>query len=389
MIRRLLFLLALSLPLLADRRANVENGLLRAVPAEGEALTLVERMRHYGVTGVSIAVWKGGKLDWTAGYGDVKVDTLLQAGAIGNVVKNVPARGKVRAIGTGPDGERIPADSYDGPWTTAADTARSLIAAQKAKKLAAASAGGGDTGFYAKYATHGAGGVVVLANHETAAPLVDEIVRAVAKEYRWPDGASKPRKLVTVDASKFGGRYKVDPDDVVRFRADGAQLVLTRTGVPAESRLDAVGDNEFVDRDTGVTYVFANDAVTFGGVTAKRTREAVPADLTDRDPPTGVLNYTLIDPKYLTEERLRARGVAFLRRSNYGAALAILKFNVERHPQSAAAHDALATAQLAASDKAGARASSQRVLDVLANDTTASASWRQVYRQRAQRRLAP
>jgi hypothetical protein len=228
----------------------------------------------------------------------------------------------------------------------------------------------------------------VLANHENAAMLADEIIRAVAKDYRWPDSTVAPRNAVTVDASKFAARYRVDPDDVVRFRSDGAQLIMTRTGVLAEARLDAVGDNAFVDRDTGTTYVFANDAVTFGGITATRTREAIPAELTDRDPPTGVMNYGFADKALQTEERLRARGVAFLRRSNYGAAVAMLKLNVERHPQSAAAHDALATAQLAANDKAGARASSQRVLDVLANDTTVSAPWRQVYRKRAERRLA-
>lgn len=388
MIQRLLLPLAFSLPLLAHTRGGVEQGLLRAVPEEGERLQLAERMKHYGVPGVSIAVWQNGKLDWTAGYGDVQVDTLLRAGAIAPLAK-VASKGKARASGTGVDGERIPPDSYDGPWITAADAARALIRLQKAKKLPAASGGGSDPGFYAKYATDGSGGVVVLANHENAATLAGEIVRAVAKDYRWSGGTVAPRKSVTVDASKFAGRYRVDPDDVVRFRGDGAQLVLTRTGVLTEARLDAVGDNEFVDRDSGAAYVFAGDAVTFGGVTATRTREAIPADLTDRDPPTGVMNYGYVDKAYLTQERLRARGIAFLRRSNYGAAVATLELNVERHPQSAAAHDALATAQLAMNDKAGARASSQRVLDVLATDSTASASWRQVYRRRAERRLAP
>lgn len=387
MIERLLLFLAFSLPLLAHTRGGVEQGLLRAVPEEGERLQLAERMKHYGVPGVSIAVWHNGKLDWTAGYGDVQADTLLRAGTLAPLTK-VASKGKLHASGTGADGERIPPDSYDGPWVTAADAARALVKLQKAKKLPAASGGGNDPGFYAKYATQGSGGVVVLANHEHAAMLADEIIRAVAKEYRWPDAAARPRKPVAVDASKFAGRYRVDPDDVVRFRGDGGQLALTRTGVFAEARLDAVGENELVDRDTGTTYVFANDAVTFGGVTAKRTREAIPAELTDRDPPTGITNYGLADQAYLAEERLRARGVVFLRRSNYGAAVAILKLNVERHPQSAAAHDALATAQLAANDKAGARASSQRVLHVLADDTTVSAAWRQVYRKRAERRLA-
>lgn len=385
---RLLFLLALSLPLLAHTRAGVEQGLLRAVPEEGEKLQLAERMRHYGVPGVSIAVWQKGKLDWTAGYGDVQADTLLRAGAIEPLAK-VASKGKSYASGTGADGERIPPDSYDGPWIAAADAARALIQLQKKKRLPAASAAGSDPGFHARFATNGNSGVVVLANHEQAALLAEEIVRAVARDYRWDTVAAQPRQSVTVDASKFAARYRVDADDVVRFRGDGSQLVMTRTGVLTEARLDAVSDNAFVDRDSGTTYVFADEAVTFGGITAKRTREAVPAELTDRDPPTGVMNYGFADKAVQTEERLRARGITFLRRSNYGAALATLKLNVERHPQSAAAHDALATAQLATNDKAGARASSQRVLEVLDRDAAVSAPWRQVYRKRAERRLAP
>lgn len=387
MIKRLLLLGAFAFPLLAHGRAGVEQGLMRAVPEEGEKLPLVERMRRYGVPGVSIAVWQNGQVDWTAGYGDVQADTLLRAGTLTSLAR-VASRGKSYASGTGADGERIPRDSYSDPWLSASDAARALIKLQKAKKLAAASAAGSDPGFYAKYTTDGRGGVIVLANHENALILTEEIIRAVARDYRWSHDTVVPRKAVKVDASRFAARYRVDPDDVVRFRADGAQLIQTRTGVVTESRLDATGDNEFVDRETGTTYVFANDSVTFGGITAKRTREAIPAELTDRDPPTGVMNYGLIDQAYLTEERLRARGIVFLQRSNYGAAVAILKLNVERHPQSVAAYDALAGAQLATNDKAGARISSQRVLEWIDRDAMVSAVWRQVYRKRAERRLA-
>ncbi len=164
------------------------------------------------------------------------------------------------------------------------------------------------------------------------------------------------------------------------------RLVATRTGVIREAPLDAVGANELVDRDTGTTYVFANDTVTVDGVTATRTRESIPTDRIERDA-RMVVDFTRIDPALLSEERLRARGEMYLARRNYGAALAILQFNVERHPDSAAAHDALATAQLAMNDAAGARASSQKVLDLLPADRTVRGSWAPVYRKRAERRL--
>ncbi|MEJ2585416.1 MAG: serine hydrolase [Robiginitalea sp.] len=71
----------------------VEHGLLPAVIAEGQPTTsysLQERMKHYDVPGVSIAVVKDGKLHWAKGYGlantqtgqEVTTQTLFQAGSI-------------------------------------------------------------------------------------------------------------------------------------------------------------------------------------------------------------------------------------------------------------------------------------------------------------------
>lgn len=530
-----------AFPLVAGHRRNVERAIQRTIPVEGESLTLESRMRHHGVPGLSVAVWKDGKLDWTAGYGDVSADTPMQAGAISKSLAavatlrvlarhrvpldadvnahltswklpadgvtieqilshtaglNVPGfpgfergdpipslidelegRGNTQALrvvgntsyssggylllqqllvdlekkpvetileaevlrranmrrstfaeplpprwrrraarGVDEGGQPVrggshvyPEKAAAGLWTTAADVARFVIALQTAKLLPRGETdrmiernfgvfpyrthyfahAGGTAGFAALYVAHRqrADGVVILANHRNAQALLYEVVRAVAKEYRWPDLAGEPRKLVVTDPSKFAGRYRVDPDDVVRFRVAGSQLVLARTGVAGETALDAIGANEFADRDSGVVYVFTDGGVTFNGITAKRTREAIPTEITERDPPTGILHYDLLDPKYGTEERLRARGEVFLAQRNDRAALAMLKLNAERHPQSAAAHDALATAQLAVNDVEGARASSRRVLDVLPEDWTHTASWRQVYRKRAEQRL--
>ena len=536
-----LVLCVFAMPLFAGHRRNVERGIPRTIPVEGESLTLESRMRHYRVPGLSVAVWKNGKLDWTAGYGDVSADTPMQAGAISKSLSavatlrvlarhkvpldadvnahltswklpadgvtieqilshtaglNVPGfpgfergdpipspidelegRGNTQALrvvgntsyssggylllqqllvdlekkpieaileaevlrpakmrrstfaeplppswkrraarGIDEEGQPVrggshlyPEKTAAGLWTTAADVARFVIALQTAKLLPRSDTdrmiernfgvfayrthyfahAGGTAGFSALYIAHRkrADGVVILANHRNAQALLYEVVRAVAKEYGWPDLAGETRKLVATDPSKFAGRYRVDPDDVASFRAAGSQLIVRRTGVIGETPLDPIGVNEFADRDSGVVYVFADDQVAFAGITAKRTREAIPAEITERDPPTGVLGYDFVDRKYVTEERLRARGMVFLEQRNYRAALAMLKLNAERHPESAAAHDALATAQLAMNDVEAARASSRRVLEVLPADWTHTASWRQVYRKRAEQRL--
>lgn len=557
-------MLCAALPLWGDARSAVANGLLPAIPIEGEpGMKLEDRMRHYGVPGVSIAVWKDGAIDWAAGYGvaapgstaPVSPRTLFQAGSISKTLaavatlrilseRNIPldadvnsylidwklpadgvtferilshtaglnvpgfpgfqrgdalpslsdeleGRGntqplrvdgkpgatfrysgggylllqkllidltrrpinsvlgrnaivpagmtsstfvhvlpqswaKRKAGGLSEEGEPIAGGSYVYPektaaglWTTPADMARFVIALQTHKLLpreltermlspapgtnGQAGLGvflikrgssqyfahaGGNTGFAALYVASRSrpDGVVVMASSENADPLIQEIVRAVAKEYRWPDYAPEPRRLVKVDTEPFAGRYAFDADDLLTVRAAGAQLVVTRTA-GEEKRLDALSATELVHRADGEKYVFGKDSVTVNGITAKRTREAPPSDLITRDVDTGVAQYRRLDPSLLTEERLRARGVALRKRGNLPAAIGLLKLNVELYPASAAARDALATAQLAAGDAAGARASSQKVLDALAADWTPTASWRQVYRKRAQARL--
>ena len=298
--------------------------LLRAVPVEGETLKLEERMQHYGVAGVSVAAWKNGRLESSSGHGN------LQA-------------------------------------SVAAKLAGTIVGEQTAPGFAIASTGN---------ATDGA---IAVANQEHALPLLHEILRGFH-----PPPA---RALTNDDLEPFVGRYAFDADDVVRFRMVNGRFVATRTGVAREMPLDAVGPNEAVDRDTGVAYVFGKDSVRVNGVTATRTRESIPTERIERDARMNI-DYKRIDPALVTEERLRARGEMYLVRSNYGAALSIFEFNAERHPQSAAALDALARAQLAMNDAAGARATWQKVLEVLPSDTTTPEAWKVAYRKRAQQQLA-
>jgi hypothetical protein len=182
------------------------------------------------------------------------------------------------------------------------------------------------------------------------------------------------------------GRYAYDADDVLTFKVDGDQLTVTRTA-QSTARLDIVSPTEFVNRETGQKYAFGKDTVTTGGLTLPRTRSAIPFDLLPRDPKMGVMQYELLDAKVLTDERLRTRGVWMLDQGNRPAALALLKFNAERNAKSAMAHDALATAQMMANDAVAARVSAQKVLDLLATDTSLTPTQRQLLRERAECRV--
>ncbi len=87
---------------LADRIRLVEDRLIPGDVADGTdpgMKSLQDRMSHYGVPGVSVAVIEGGRIDWAKGYGvadtgsTVPVDTatLFQAASISKVVATIAA----------------------------------------------------------------------------------------------------------------------------------------------------------------------------------------------------------------------------------------------------------------------------------------------------------
>src|SRR5215470_15498890 len=85
----------------AERIQRVENGLLPAVMIKGQttAMKLAERMAHYKVPGLSVAVINNGKIEWARVYGlvekdgakPVTPDTLFLAGSISKPVAALAA----------------------------------------------------------------------------------------------------------------------------------------------------------------------------------------------------------------------------------------------------------------------------------------------------------
>ena len=69
-------------PAVVRKMQQVETGLLPGVQLVGQApvrYNLAERMRHYRIPAVSIAVVNNGKLEWAKAYGYLSVDSLQQA----------------------------------------------------------------------------------------------------------------------------------------------------------------------------------------------------------------------------------------------------------------------------------------------------------------------
>ena len=92
--------LAIAVPAPDARIEQVENGLRPPVLLEGDKTwTIAERMKHYGVPGLSIAVIRDSKIEWAKGYGladveekkPVAAETLFQAGSISKPVSAMAA----------------------------------------------------------------------------------------------------------------------------------------------------------------------------------------------------------------------------------------------------------------------------------------------------------
>ena len=105
------FIAFLALPAFSQdpRIQRVENGLMPAQIGKGETIpkwTIAERMAHYNVAGVSVAVIDHYAIQWAKGYGvldksskqAVTVDTLFQAGSIS---KPVSAAAALHLVETG------------------------------------------------------------------------------------------------------------------------------------------------------------------------------------------------------------------------------------------------------------------------------------------------
>lgn len=81
---------------------TIENGLLGAIQVKGDLVkqyNILNRMEHYKVPGISIAVVENGKIRWAKGYGiantnngdTVDVNTLFQAGSISKPIAALSA----------------------------------------------------------------------------------------------------------------------------------------------------------------------------------------------------------------------------------------------------------------------------------------------------------
>lgn len=90
-------------------------------------------------------------------------------------------------------------------------------------------------------------GVIVMTNGDGGADLAMELVRAVAREYHWPDLAPVTRRVMPVDEARRSavvGRYQLGPAWVIEVARDSLGLVAGPAGRRPQ-RLYPASEREF------------------------------------------------------------------------------------------------------------------------------------------------
>lgn len=215
--------------------------------------------------------------------------------------------------------------------------------------------GGVDEGFDALLVAtaDGAKAAVLMANTNGAMPLIEEIVRAIAREYEWPGylNVAPPVQQASEELlERAPGRYRLDAGRVIAIRRAAGALETTTLFGPVPLR--SLSDGTFArhDRDERYRFTEAGLEVIAGGnttVAAKTDDPLTPAELLADGRIDEALMALRAAPDPMAIKRA-AFDVLYAQRIR--DALRLLELNAALHPASADAWDNLAEGSLRAGD---------------------------------------
>jgi len=347
------------------------------------------------------------------------------------------------AAGYRQDGSPVPGKRHTYPemqaaglWTTASDLARFTIAMQNSLRGAPGGVlspetaqemvtpvmesaglgffiddedgaiyfqhGGADEGFQAMLiaSRDGGYGVAVMANSDNGGAIAVEIMRAVALEYGWEGILEDPVDDVELTADElaaYEGRYRLGIGEVASLRVEGERLVARVTLQPTASRMFSLGDDVFLHEELGERLGFVRNAE--GDVVAVRLVDR-PGNVTidrlsdDRHLPVELLEAGRTDEAIESlaaedapEASVNQFGYVLLNSGRDEQAVAVFRWNAERHPTHANPWDSLADGYLAVADTAGAVSAYRKVLEAVSLDSDADPAALEGLKSRAQAQL--
>ena len=245
--------------------------------------------------------------------------------------------------------------------------------------------GGADEGFRAGLLVNRdkGYGVAVMVNSDNG-EIIDEIFRAVAREYQWEDYLPPPVALVTLGADKladYEARFQLYPDLALTVTRQEGKL---RGQVTQREAFDLlpVSDTEFITTTENTRYVFVRDAA--GHIEAVQVRFGDGSLTAPRLPKDALIPYELLmagrvdeaaeayrkirrehsDDPGASEEHINNLGYGLLQRKKTAEAIAVFKLNVELYPQSWNVYDSLGEAYMVNGEKEKAIAHYKKSLEL-------------------------
>jgi len=255
--------------------------------------------------------------------------------------------------------------------------------------------GGSDEGFTSQLlASRDKGyGVAVMVNSDAGA-ILQEVVRAVAKEYGWDEFLAAPYAVISLDKTKletFTGRYRVYPDRVLTMKVEPAAngprpdklVAYPTTGAPFE--LLPISETTFARRGSALKYEFLKDdaanAVGFKAVRISAANGSTDAPRISAGELTpfelmlsGKVDEAMARYRQIQKEtprspsvdqgRLIGDGYGFMQEGKLTEAIALFKVAIDLYPKATDAYDFLAEAYETNGQKDQAIATYKRSLAV-------------------------
>jgi CubicO group peptidase (beta-lactamase class C family) len=234
-------------------------------------------------------------------------------------------------------------------------------------------------------------GAVVMANGQSAAPLLLEIFRSIAAEYAWEGWQPPPIELAHVDPAHLAalsGRYGADKSESTIVTVKGDHLEAKQ---PFRKPLEllAITADVFVSREEGIKFTFSNGSLVREAPAWPPTPPAAPLMRLPDGAPLETLQLLesgrTDDALALAKKRLEAEpkdptlddghlrdiGEDLLDELDPKGALPVLQLNLALHPQSPMASVEVAEALFRAGRRADAVPFYTKAKSLYAADPTA------------------
>jgi len=249
---------------------------------------------------------------------------------------------------------------------------------------------GADEGFLSSMVVQKSGGkgAVVMVNGSRF-DIIDEIIRSIAREYRWDDYLPEPHQIARLSArerEQAQGKYLLNADEARLIRASSVGLTLAPT---AEEPVEILPTSArtFIRRDRETTYTLEHEhggrfdslRVAFGPDvrTAYRVDDAhkTPYELMEAgEREAAIRAYRNIrrdgpDSDAVSEDRINRLGYRRLAARDVEGAIDLFTLNVERYPGSWNVYDSLGEAYAAGGEKTRAIENYQKSISLNPQNT--------------------